>query len=1177
MRERDVNASVCRRRAGCVTPLALLLAACATAPRVQQPPTIADLPTRTELPGGAASAVLPGPDASRAMTSYQQFLQMQNADPALRAEAMRRLADLKLESGELERMSNEVSRVDAPAADAIKLYTTLLQAYPDYPRNDQVLYQLARAYDTTGQEAQALATLDRIVARYPHDPDIGEVQFRRGELLFSMQHYAQAQQAYEAVLALGRGGSSFYAQSLYKRGWAQFKQGLNEPSLQTFADLLDLTLVDPAAGGRVRGLEQLARADHELVDDTLRVMSISFSYLDGAGSITQLKTQRGRLPYAWLLYQRLGDLYVSKQRYQDAAATYRAFVAQDAVDEHAPALSMAAIAAYRKGGFPELMLQAKLEYVQRYGFDSPFWQGRTQDAYPQVVAQLQVNLKDVAEYYHALAQKKHDDADYAAAARWYRAYLTSFPHVADAAATNYLLADALFESHQYLQAATEYEHTAYDYPAHRQAADAGYAALVAWQDYEASLPASARAAVHARAIDSSLKFAQTFPTHPASAGVLTRAAQDLYAAGNQARATQTAQRLLRQPGATAAQQRIALSIVGQVSANQGNSAGAEQAFTRALALVGPSDPERSDLNERLAATIYQQGDRKRAAGDLLGAADDFLRVGRVAAGSKIVATAQYDAAAVLIDAKQWQSAIPILEAYRRDYPHSQYTPGVGRKLAVAYAAAGQAGPAAAEFERIAANPNEEPDVVREALTRAADLYEQAGNRTRATAMLEQLVKRFPTPIPDAIEARARLLQLAQQQGDTARALFWQRQIVKTDAEAGAARTDRTRYLAAEAQLALAAPLRDEFRRIRLTTPLKRSLAAKSRALQAAVQAYKEVAAYQVAQTTTAATFETAELYHRLAEDLLASERPRRLSAAEREQYESLLEDQAYPFEEQAISIHEINAQRVQSGLYDDSIRASMSALAQLLPARYGKTERTENWIAALTAPAPAPEAAAAPAAAPTAGNDNRPSVPPPSAAALADFQHATDLANAGKNADAQLELQQFELRYPGYAVPEIDRGLLARRDGQLAQSEQALQHATQLDPQSAVAWSELGVTLRMEGKFKDARKAYEQAVTLEPGYAPAHRNLGVLLDMYLGDPVAALPQLERYQMLTGEGKPVSTWIADLRQRTGQKSGAAPAASVPTAKPDAQTPASAAQLPARNASAPTAALMPAGTP
>ena len=63
--------------------------------------------------------------------------------------------------------------IDLQGAEAIKLYTTLLKAYPDYPRNDQVLYQLARAYETTGQPEQALATLDRMVEKYPRSSAAG--------------------------------------------------------------------------------------------------------------------------------------------------------------------------------------------------------------------------------------------------------------------------------------------------------------------------------------------------------------------------------------------------------------------------------------------------------------------------------------------------------------------------------------------------------------------------------------------------------------------------------------------------------------------------------------------------------------------------------------------------------------------------------------------------------------------------------------------------------------------------------------------------------------------------------------------------------------------------------------------------------------------------------------------
>jgi Flp pilus assembly protein TadD len=401
-------------------------------------------------------------------------------------------------------------------------------------------------------------------------------------------------------------------------------------------------------------------------------------------------------------------------------------------------------------------------------------------------------------------------------------------------------------------------------------------------------------------------------------------------------------------------------------------------------------------------------------------------------------------------------------------------------------------------------------------------------------MLERLVREYPTPVVDAIEVRQRLLDTAIKAGNLERERYWQHEIVKADAAAGSARTDRTRYLAARAQLSLAEPARDAFRAIQLVAPLKQTLAAKRKALEAAVQAYKDVAEYQVAETTTAATYETAELYRALGHDLMASERPKKLSAEEREQYDTLLEEQAFPFEEQAIAIHEINAKRAADGIYDGSVRKSFEALAQLKPARYGKVEYSEAWIPNLAPPGAAAPGAAAPVPA------------APSAAALADYERAAALASAGKRDEAQLQLQQFELQYPGFAAPAIDLGLLARAQGQLKDSEAALRSATVLDPGNATAWSELGVTLRMEGRFPDAREAYDKALAADASYSPAHRNLGVLLDLYLGEPAMALPEFERYKELSGEDKPVSSWIAELRARTGIKAAPAAPASAPVA-------------------------------
>jgi TolA-binding protein len=476
--------------------------------------------------------------------------------------------------------------------------------------------------------------------------------------------------------------------------------------------------------------------------------------------------------------------------------------------------------------------------------------------------------------------------------------------------------------------------------------------VVSYQKGEEGLSGAPKSAWHAREIDADIKFAQAFPEHAESSVVLTRAAEDIFAAHDLPRSIQVSQLLLaRTPPVDTAQQRIAWNIIGQSQYDLGVYDQAEAAFIQARERSAGADPAnvklRADLTERIAESVYRQGEERRKAGDASGAVADFLRVAKVAPDSKIVGTAQYDAAAGLINLKQWDQAIAVLEPYRKQYPNGANAEDVTRKLAVSYAEANRPADAAVEFEHISTNTTEESAVRREALTRAADLYGKAGNQVKTVAMMEREVAEYPTPVPDAVEVRAQLAQLAAKAGNTAREQQWLREIVQADAQAGAARTDRTKYLAATAQLKLAQPLRDAFRAIRLVTPLKKSLVAKRKSMEAALTAYKTAADYHVAEVTTAATYETAELYRKLGKDVLDSERPKNLKKDELEQYESLLEDQSFPFEEQAIQIHEINTALAHDGVYDDSVKKSFAALAELKPGRYGKTEVTEDVVTTL--------------------------------------------------------------------------------------------------------------------------------------------------------------------------------------------------------------------------------------
>jgi len=884
-------------------------------------------------------------DSAKTMESYKRFLDLNAGDAALRSEALRRLGDLNLESSESERIERELATNEGlRATEAIHLYTALLKTYPKYERNDAVLYQLARAYELNAQPERALNSLDQLVAQYPNSRFIDEAQFRRGELLFSEKAYPKSQAAYEAVIKAGS-SSAFYNQSLYKHGWSLFKQGENERSLDSFAGVLDSVLTSKRDPNALIEIDTLSRPNRELVEDTFRVMSITFSYLDGPKTIQDFVRHRKPRPYSYLLYARLGDLYMEKERYTDAADSYRAFVSLDRNNEKAPLLEMQAIEAYQKGGFPQLVLQGKKEFVENYSFGTAYWQGRQPTAEPKVVAVLKTNLKDVAQYYHAQAQRTKDVADYQEAAKWYRSYLRSWPDEPGSAVTNYLLADTLFESKQYLDAAQEYESTAYHYGDHEKAAAAGYAAIIAYGKQEETLSGEAKATQHVKTIDSSLKFAQTFPAHPESAQVLTKAATELYAAKDYLRAVSAAESLLaKQPPVDIAKQRIAWTVIGNSNFDQGVFDKSEAAYVHAQAVMPPNDPERAAIVERLAASIYKQGEQKSKAGDGAAAVDDFLRVSALAPTSKVRANADFDAAALLVTQKQWDRAIPVLEGFRRNFPESPLQTDVTRNLAVAYTAANKPGQAAVEFEQISQSPKETPDVQREATLQAADLYDKAGNTPKSRAMLEAFVKHFPQPLGPAMEARNKLSLIAVKAGDFGGRDYWLKDIISADRTAGAARSDRTRALAAKATLTLAAPAREEFKNIKLVVPLKKSLAEKRKAMEAALKAYEAAADYQVAEVTTAATFESAELYRQLGKDLMSSERPKNLKKDELEQYDVLLEEQAFPFEEKAIKLHEVNAARTKEGTYDEWVQKSFAALAQLNPGRYAKVEIGEKQV-----------------------------------------------------------------------------------------------------------------------------------------------------------------------------------------------------------------------------------------
>jgi len=914
-------------------------------------PTLADLSPAVmpnkEIP-------LPKIDLDVLTKNYLDVIKT-SQDADVQVQVMQRLAGLDMLKGELQLAEGQ------PSTDtlqlAIQAYQKLLNDYPDQPNNDRLMYQLSKAYDLKGQVDLSLQALTKLVDRYPNSIHAIEAEFRRAEIYFSRSDYTRAEQSYAVVIAAGD-NSDYYQNALYMHGWSQFKRDSYRAGLISFSKMLDQLI--PADNN----LESLSRAQQELVNDTFRVMSVSFTYLEGPSTLNDLfKNQLGERHYLPLLYDHLGQLYLSLERYRDSADAYRAFVHAYPNAIQAPAFHGKLIKVFEKGNFSEQVLEEKENYVERYGVKSQYWNTGGKDLQDQIKPYLSQYLKELAQYHHAMAQallskqKKQSSKNKASknsryqqqqeqqlkaktqqhfirAGDYYQAFVDSFPQDKAVAEMLFLLAESRYEAGSYQQAISAYETVAYQYPKDKRAADAGYAAVLAYQHL---LQDGTDKNQQQQKIESALRFSEHFKQDSRATTVLAQAAEELLNLRNYTQARDAATNLAAWSTPLPKHlQRTAWIVIGHSEFELQQYSIAEMAYQKALP-VTEDKKQRQQIEERLAASIYKQAEGLVTEGESQAAAEQFLRVLEAAPQSSIVVNAQYDAAVNFMAAKQWQSAIKQWQLFRTQYPQHKLVGSISAQLIKAYQETEQWQLAAAELYQVSQNETDK-EAKRQALYGSAELYEKSGNKETAIIHFRSYAHSYPEPFSQVMEARYRLSELYQQTGQEKKRRFWLNKMIAGENRAASNSTERSRYLAALSQSVLAEDAYQVFQSVKLNQPLKKSLKKKKAALNRALKAYQKSIDYGVQEFATLGTFKIAEIYAGLSRDLLSAKPPSNLDALALEQYQLLLEEQAFPFEEKAIELHEANAQRSWKGVYDQGVKNSFSALESLLPARYKKHE-----------------------------------------------------------------------------------------------------------------------------------------------------------------------------------------------------------------------------------------------
>ncbi len=868
-----------------------------------------------------------------AIKAYQDITKSAEAG-ALQIFAEKRIADLTLDSAQ----ESDVLKIQ----DAQSRYTKYLAKYPDRTGNDSIWYQLARVYSLIGDEGKTFSALSEIVKNYPVSQYYMESVFRLGEMSFEKNQFVIAQKWYQIVVNDGN-RSPFFEQALHQYSWSVFKQKKYSSAITHALRLMNIKYQQGKL--TVDGVSStITLTDQNVSSDIIQLVVLGLSHIKSDVAIERFFLSASNKKFEALLYRKLAEFFYRKNRLLDAANSYLLYSKNNQTKYKAIEYHLAALDIYRKNNFEQLAIKNITVFIKRYDFNSEFWKKLNRWQRVDLKTILKQHISSLAKHYHSVARKTNLQKSFNLAEKWYRIYLTDFPNSDDSAYLNFLLAELLYDGKRFSKASVEYIKTAYEYPNHDQAADAAYSAVLCYEKLQQQLSKKNWNLIKVAAVNNALRYINQFKHDRRVVGVKLKTSESLFLLEDYFRAAALVSNILDSDKIDNQKQRTSLRIIlGHSQFYLKRYAKAEQSYRIVLNQLNKNEINHAVIANRLAASLFKQAEQFRDEALFQKAAIYFNKASEQAITPDVKLKSLYDAATMFIKVHDWNRAAVILEDIRLgDLSHTEFKKSLIEKLALVYSKTGQGKKAAIELLALAKTGDK--DYRQLMLWQAATMYQLANMDKSAMAIYRRYIQKFPYPLSKSMQARNIIANYYADNSNIKKTNYWLREIIKADKSGGRYRSVASNYLAAKATLQLAKPNQKKYYKVKLNIPLKSSLIKKKNLMKRSIKSYEKAISYKISDVYTQATYEIAEIYHELARSIMSSQRPASLDEQQLEEYNLLMEEQAFPFEEKAIEIHLANIERTQSGLYDDGIKNSFKALEKLHPLRYVKPEKVKAYV-----------------------------------------------------------------------------------------------------------------------------------------------------------------------------------------------------------------------------------------
>jgi len=971
----------------------------------------------------------------------------------------------------------------------VKGIAALLDKYPKKPGADKLAYAISYALFESGKTIEAKRSLEDFLAKYRKSRHSNEASFRLGEILFDEEDYGEALARYDSV---ARSGDEMLGpKAVYKTAWINYKLDDFDGAVRNFILLLD------SSESQLNASESALAIREESMNNMVLSLSRSAApekFLDGIMEKT----------YGPDVLFRLGNLFSGEARHEKSLAVFRLFMANFSEHPRAPFAFEGAAKALVALNDAASAVKIKEELVAGFNPGSA-WHGKN---FPSALGGgdkdtdnlVSGTMLELARHYHSVAKESGNEVHMQNALYGYTLYLSYFPDDPAAKEAGFLLAEAMFDSKRYLEAADRYVSSMAAYGDTPEGEDAALNALLSLELASSGdgRPPGADEKTAASIKRITGEYAAMFKEPKNQAAFFTKASDIYVSLGMTKEARESLTPLFKTPSG-----RTAYEKTGDIFA-------LEKDFSSAINYYKSAMPSASgggnadEIKKKLSDAHYALALDFLKNGDDAGAAKHFQYVYSVMRESSLAEDAVASAGYIYLRTGNKSGFRAILDIMKTNYPSGKTSFSLLVEAGKTFEEKGAHLEAAEMFEKAATHAVSGAEEKIKLLLKTSDMLEKAGEPGRLKTLIDSATEAGHISGRDKPAFLYRLAMAEAAYGDEDKAYSALKALSKDKLDP---------FHAAKAAFAASNIKLDEYLETKIKDPVTASFENKEAKMKELLEGYGAAIKSGYAEFMASGFYNMGMVLENFKDSLLSSSRPRDLSDDELKEYDYLLEEKVYPLEEEAIRSYRgsLKASFEHGELQNDGYaEKALSKLAVLRPALYKRDILSKEFVVIN---------------------------PPAEYYAKEESKEFFSLLNSANLYHARKELSGALLLYEkaGTIAPEdpylnYNMGILLMKNKDKA-SVGKLEKSLALKDAHPGVLEAYAYSIFLFNDVKDALAFYEDLVKNRSELPWPHRNSGIIYEVFVEDYAKALERYKTY-MATADKDGVQTeqWIALVEER-----------------------------------------------